>query len=140
MELKDLVGEHILDAVDYSNAQVKMRGEKFEMCQVMRFRLDGKVYTVTEDPDDGNRSSMREITVGDWPMSNAFPGRRVVGVYLKNKSYVYDSDILELIVKDTGETVITVGTDYNDDCYPSFVANFRPEAMALNTTPVFHSA
>lgn len=132
MELKDLVGEHMLDAVDFSNEQVKTWGEHFEACQVMRFRLDGKVYTATEDPSDGYRSSMNEITVGDWPMTNVFQPVRVVGRHRTVYEYGGSSDVLELIDVGTGKTVIEVGTDNDDDYYPSFVANFQPEAMTPN--------
>ena len=65
---------------------------------------------------------------------SVFAGQRVVGrlgvsVYKK-------TDILELIDVVTGKLVLEVGTDYSDDYYPSFVANFNPEAMALNSKPV----
>ena len=133
MELKDLVGEHILDAVDFSDGQVRTWGDEFLPCQVMRFRLDGKVYAVTENPEDGYRSSMREIAVGDWPMKNTFAGKRVIGEYLTKDGYGDNSDVLELIDAITGEIVIEVGTDNNDDYYPSFVANFNPEAFIIDS-------
>lgn len=133
MELKDLVGEHMLDAVDFSNEQVKTWGDEFEACQVMRFRLDGKVYIATEDPSDGYRSSMREITVGEWAMKNTFQPVRVVGRHRTVYQYGGSSDVLELIDVGTGQTVVEVGTDNDDDYYPSFVASFRPEGMTPNT-------
>lgn len=136
MELKDLVGEHLLDSVDFSNEQVKTWGDEFEACQVMRFRLDGKVYTATEDPDDGYRSSMSQITVGDWWMTNVFTPVRVVGRHRTVYEYGGSSDVLELVDVGTGKTVIEVGTDNDndndDDYYPSFVANFDPTAMTPN--------
>lgn len=134
MELKDLVGEHMLDAVDFSNEQVKTWGYEFEACQVMRFRLDGKVYTATEDPNDGYRSSMREISVGEWAMKNTFQPVRVVGRHRTVNGYGGSSDVLELIDAGTGKTVVEVGTDDDDDYYPSFVASFRPECMTPNAT------
>lgn len=132
MELKDLEGEHFLDAVDFSDVQVKTWGDKFENCQVMRFRLDGNVYTVTEDPDDGYRSSMRDISIGDHPMTNTFVMQKVVGIYRTTGKYGDVKDILELIDGVTGRVVVEVGTDNSDDYYPSFVANFDPTAMVIN--------
>lgn len=132
MELKDLAGEHMLDAVDFSNEQVKTWGDEFEACNVMRFRLDGKVYMATEDPSDGYRSSMRELAVGEWPMTNVFPPLRVVGRHRTANEYGGSSDVLELLDAGTGKTVIEVGTDNDDDYYPSFVANFQPENMTPN--------
>ena len=78
VDLDSLVGEHVLDGVDLSNERVKTWGEHFEDAGVIRFRLDGKVYTAVEDPSDGYRSSMDRIFVEDCKISNAFPPIRVV--------------------------------------------------------------
>lgn len=132
MELKDLIGEHILDAVDFSTEQVKNLWDDFCDSQVIRFRLDGKVFTAIEDPDDGYRSCMKELFVGDWPMSNAFPPVRVLCRHKDHNEDGEVSDILELIDAITGEAIVQVGTEEIDGYYPSFVAVFRPEAMAIN--------
>jgi hypothetical protein len=133
MELSDLVGEHMLDAVDSSNEQVKTWGDQFEDCSVLRFRLDGKVYVATEDPDDGYRSSMRDLVVlpDDTIMHNTFAPQRVVGRY-RNKSDYNEADVLELVDAVTGLIVLEVGTDNTDDYYPWFVGNFHPQNMACN--------
>lgn len=128
LELKHLVGEHMLDAVDYGDAQ-DVNGED---CQVLRFRLDGQVYIVQEDPDDGYRSSMRSIIRGDWKMHNVFPACHCVGRYRNHSENHGSADILELFDSITGKLILEVGTDNNDDYYPSFVAAFYPEALAIN--------
>lgn len=133
MELKDLVGEHTLDAVDFSNEQVRMWGDNFEPCQVLRFRLDGVCYTATEDPSDGYRSSMKDIVVSeDAKMENVFPPLRVLGDYRTKGSYDGVDDILELYDAVTGLKVIEVGTNNVDDWYPGFVGYFNPAAMVHN--------
>lgn len=139
MELKDLVGNHILDAVDFSNEQIKTWGDEFEDCQVIRFRLDGKVYAATEDPDDGYRSSMSDIALlGDVQMRNVFTPTPVIARYVSEREayegagYNYQADILELVDATTNRVVLEVGTDNTDDYYPSFVSAFHPEAMACN--------
>jgi hypothetical protein len=133
MELKDLIGEHLLDAVDFSNAQVKTLGDSFEDCQVMRFRLDGKCYIATEDPNDGYRSGMKELAVSDdAEMKNVFKPLKVIGRHRTKGSYDGEDDVLELIDLVTGKTVIEVGTCNIDDYYPGYVASFHPEAMAHN--------
>jgi len=133
MELKDLVGDHLLDAVDFSYEQVKMWGDAFKYCQVMRFRLDGKCYTATEDPDDGYRSCMRELAVSaDAEMKNVFEPLKVIGRHRIKGGQGNEDDVLELIDVVTGKTVIEVGTCAIDDYYPGFVASFYPEAMAHN--------
>lgn len=133
MELKDLTGAHQLDAVDFSNEQVKTWGEEFEACQVIRFRLDGKCYIATEDPSDGYRSSMRDIAVDlAAEMKNVFPPLSVIGRHRTKGTYGHEDDVLELIDAATGRTVLEVGTESVDDYYPGFVASFHPEAMAHN--------
>lgn len=138
MELKDLVGEHLLDAVDFSDEKVKTWGDEYEACQVMRFRLDGKCYTATEDPSDGYRSSMRELAVSDdAEMKNVFEPLKVVGRHRTKREYGDEDDVLELIDVVTGKTVIEVGTCSVDDYYPGFVASFHPEAMAHNYLDIY---
>lgn len=135
MELKDLVGGHLLDAVDFSDEQVKTWGDGFESCQVIRFRLDGKCYIATEDPSDGYRSSMRDLSVSnDANMKNIFEPLKVVGIHRTKGEWGNEDDVLELIDAVTGKTVIEVGTCSVDDYYPGFVAAFHPEAMAHNNT------
>ena len=135
MELKALVGEHQFDAVDFSNEQVKTWGDEFEACQVMRFRLDGNVYVAVEDPSDGYRSCMNELTVSeDATMKNVFEPVKVIGRHREESTYSSSStdDVLELIDADSGNVVLEVGTENTDDYYPCFVAAFHPEAMTHN--------
>ena len=136
MELQGLVGEHWLDAVDFSNEQIATWGDQFEDCQVVRFRLDGVCYTAIEDPDDGYRSRMNDLLVGEEvAMTNVFPPLRVIGRHRTDGHYGSDSDdVLELIDVVTGKIVLEVGTENIADYYPGFVASFHPEAMAHNHT------
>ena len=135
MELKDLTGKHILDAVDFSAEKVNTWGDQYEDASVCRFRLDGKVYMVIEDPDDAYRSSMKEIAVDKTAvMKNVFQPCEVVGRHRTVGSYGEEDDVLELIDTTTGETILEVGTENVDDYYPGFVANFRPEALSINNT------
>lgn len=133
MELKDLVGKHWLDAVDFTNEQIKETyGDRYEDSSVCRFRLDGVVYVAAEDPGDGYRSSMRELTVQDnAKLDNVFPAIEVIGRHRDKSGYDAD-DILEIIDAVTGKIVLEVGTTRTDDYYPSFVACFSPENMATN--------
>jgi hypothetical protein len=132
ISLDTLVGEHTLDAVDTFSESIKQYGSRFEDCSIIRFRLDGKVYTATEDPDDGYRSSLGTLFVSaDEPMTNVFPEIRVTARKKANDgSYV--NDTLELIDIVTGKVVVEVGTDNTDDYYPWFVGAFFPENMATN--------
>jgi len=134
MELKSLVGEHLLDAVDSSDEQVKTWGEQFETATVLRFRLDGNVYVAVENPEDGYRSCMNDLTVSeDATMKNVFEPVRVIGQYRDEGRYDGVDDVLELIDASTGEIVLEVGTEDVGDYYPGFVAAFHPEAMIINS-------
>lgn len=133
-ELTDLIGKRRVDAVDFDNEQVKeLYGDGYEDCSVCRFRLDGVVYIAIEDPNDGYRSSMRNLIVAnDVAMKNVFPSVEVLGKHRTFGDYGATDDVLELVDTITGKVVLEVGTDNSDDYYPSFVASFHPENMATN--------
>lgn len=129
--LDSLCGEHVLDAVDYTNEKIKKWGDELEDASGIRFRLDGVVYTAVEDPSDGYRSSMNNLFVDRDTMTNVFPPIRVLA--MKKPDGKYDSnDTLQLVDVVTGKIVLEVGTDNSDDYYPSFVGAFWPEHMATN--------
>ena len=124
MELKDLVGLHMLDAVDFETVL-------HEDSQTCRFRIDGVVWAAIEDPEDGYRSSMRELVrVGDAEMKNTFPAVQVMGVYRG-----IGADILTFVNTSAGLQVLEIGTENTDDYYPSFVADFQPQNMPVNADP-----
>lgn len=133
VEFYELCGEHLLDAVDTSNEQVKTWGDEFENCEVLRFRLDGKVYTATEDPSDGYRSSMRTFEVSESPMKNTFEPIRVLARHRTEGSYGCSDDVLELLDIKTARVILEVGTHNTHDYYPSFVASFNPGNMSINS-------
>jgi hypothetical protein len=131
MELKDLVGLHKLSGVDMSNESIKAEwGDSFEDCQVINFILDRKTYTAIEDPSDGYRSSMQEVKESKVVVKNKFAPVKVMGVMRPDNS----DDVIDFFDVKTGKIVLSVGTDDLDDYYPSFVAEFTPENMAINTT------
>jgi hypothetical protein len=133
IDLESLVGEHVLDAVDTESAQVKTWGDSFESAEVIRFRLDGIVYTAVEDPDDGYRSSMDKIFISDDPMRNVFtPCKVLARMDTEARDYGGKNETLELLDTVTGKVVLRVGTDNSDDYYPWFVAEWIPAAMAAN--------
>lgn len=133
MELKDFKGKMILDAVDFSNEKIKDEySDEYEDSQVCRFRLNGVVYSAVEDPSDGYRSMMRELVVNENDqMTNTFPPTEVLCRH-RTKNDWQEDDILELVDTTTSEIVLEVGTANHDDYYPYYVANFYPEAMAIN--------
>lgn len=139
MELKDLVGEHLLDAVDYCNEPVPEHlCPEMDTSQVVRFRLDGVVYVAREDPEDGYRSCLGELLIQSGAkMVNEFAATRVVGTISPEGK---DEDILRFTDCATGKVVLEVGTDYLDDYYPEFVGAFHPEALSQNANKEVRNA
>lgn len=130
--LESLVGEHELSGVDMTSDNMPgyFEGETYSG-SVCRFVLDGKVYTATEDDNDGYRSSMKSLVEGGF-VSNTFAPQRVVcSMRIEGE---YGSKDETLVMRDvvTGREVLEIGTDNTDDYYPSFVANFQPGNMACN--------
>lgn len=130
---ESLVGEHELDAVDESTEQVKAYyGDTFEDANCIRFRLDGKVYTGIEDPSDGYRSSMEKLFASFDEMKNVFPPVKVLARIRTEYEYGGKSEVLQLLDVKNGKVILEVGTDNEDDYYPSFVSSWKPENMAVN--------
>lgn len=124
VQLADLVGEAVLDAVDLG--EIKIKGVP-DIANCIRFRLDGIIFVATEDPDDGYRSSMDDIQVdpSDAKIKNVFPGVQV----LCRMSGKHNTVILEVVNLKNNKLVLEVGTDDTEDYYPSFVSSFNPEAL-----------
>lgn len=123
MKLTEFKGKHVLDAVDFETSDTTEYGEPAEIDYI---RLDGKVYKITEDPDDGYRSMLDDIERVDREMKNVFPPQEVIGVLES------DEELIQLINPDTGQTVLTFGTADADDYYPCFVFDFDPKEMDVN--------
>lgn len=131
MELRELVGLHELSGVDHLyGVGVEREYGGTEYADVLRFTLDGVTYVAREDPDDGYRSMLRDITISDEPTVNQFSPVQVLAVWRDRWGglRVDRADVLELLTM-TGECVLAVGTEHSDDYYPSFVAAFHLEAL-----------
>lgn len=111
----------------------------------MYFMLDGVIYRVQEDPDDGYRSHLEDIIVVDqMPLNVWQPAEEVIGHHAQKQSELIDHrfdpegyyedrcDIVQLISTTTAKPVLEFGTDFSDDYYPSFVARFYPQKMGIN--------
>ena len=132
MELKDLVGLHKLSGVDMDSSKViEPYGSEYEDCEVVRFVLDGRTYTVIEDPNDGYRSSMKDIAVSTDPVSNSFPPVSVFALMRRDGS-CEKHEVLEMYDVVTTGLVLAVGTGNTDDYYPYFVGEFNPKEMVTN--------
>ena len=131
MELSDLVGMHELSGVDTTTEEV-VETYRTETVDVVRFVLDGKTYKATEDPDDGYRSYLKDITVCDEAVANNFPPQKVLGK-MKDNSPHRSCDVIQFVDVVTGKVVLEVGTDNSDDYYPWCVLSWQPENLACNS-------
>lgn len=126
LELKDLVGQHVLTGVDLDHQEVRDTwGEGFSLAEVIRFALDGKTYVAAEDPEDGYRSCMRWIRLSQQVCKETFKPVKVLGKMKEDSS----STVLQLLNLKTGKIVLEVGTDNQDDYYPWFVKEFNRENL-----------
>lgn len=138
--LEDLLGEHWLDAVDFNAIKHKDWDGSLIDANSITFRLNGVCYTATEDPNDGYRSTMDRLYTKEVAMKNIFPP-----VWVVCRPYEPDPDdkyndhsnddginLVEFVDVWNGKVILTVGTDYSDGYYPSFVDSWEPENMAIN--------
>src|SRR6056297_1362752 len=68
--LDDIVGPHFLSGVDETREKISSRD--YDDSNVITFILDDIVFSAIEDPDDGYRSSMRELVIGEYKCNNTF--------------------------------------------------------------------
>ena len=123
VEFDELVGEHVLDGVDYAP------GLSTPDVEAMRFRLDGIVYIAMSNESDGYRSSLKSLTVQENnEITNTFPPECVL-VRKSNDAYI---DTLLIVNPVTLLLIAEVGTNTTDDYYPSFVSSFWPNHLASN--------
>ena len=129
MELKDLVGEHLLSGLD---TFVKPKERHYDDdAQGFRFILDGVTYEALEDPSDGYRSYLKELDISNEKVSYTFPAQKVFGNMKDNSSYALN-DVIQFKNVDTQEIVLEFGTDNHDDWYPSCVLGWYPENLPIN--------
>jgi len=130
--LSGLVGEHVLTGIDFDTKQIERLGDRSAISHVINFTLDGVTYSGVEDPSDGYRSMLEGLFKSDAPTKNTFPPLRVLARLRETTEYNGRASVLQLIDCVTGKLVMEVGTDDDDDYYPSFVAAYWPENMAFN--------
>lgn len=128
----ELIGLHDLDAVDFITAKAQKWDDGYYDANAMAFRVDGKVYVVCEDESDGYRSSMEYLREFSGPVKNVFTPCRVLVRRRTEAEYGGSANVLEFLDVTTGKLVLELGTDNDDDYYPSYVASFHPENMAAN--------
>lgn len=132
MKLKDFVGKHILAGCQFGTMPKKDEWQDSDP-NTLDFILDGRLFSVVENPDDGYRSSMDDIIENRESLiiTNTFTPCEVFGTFRPNNSYE-DFDVVDFFDIVTGKVVMSIGTASVGDYYPSFVGDFTPENMASN--------
>ncbi len=121
-----------LDAVDRFTDSVNDHWNSY--AQVIKFRLNGKIYIATEDPSDGYRSYLGSLIEAgpDETMRNVFPPVKVRAEQGKGTHGYGVSETTAFIDVVTDKLVLEIGTYNTDDYYPSFADYFDPTAMSIN--------
>lgn len=136
--LEDFVGKEFdLTAADTSSMTVSKYGSD-ENASFIAFTLDGVTWMAQEDPSDGYRSSLDSIVQVPAALVNTFPPCRVRAEWEANEEHC-QNEIVVFRSVETGLPVLEVGTANTDDYYPSFVGNFMPQNMDINSPHVQNS-
>lgn len=121
----------MLSGVDFVNAS-EIFGfgdeDEYKDARAVSFILDGTTYTAIEDPIDGYRSAMQDICISSIGLKNTFSPCEVLCMLRPG----CDANVLDMIDTRTCRVVLSVGTDYSDNFYPCFIAEFSPENLSLN--------
>ena len=132
MELKDLVGKHILQGIELGTEPNPGDWNDFEQRNFILFRLDNVTYKATEDPDDGYRSYMNELRIVEDVIPRVIlPDIEVVGCMLTDSKWEIN-DIIEFHDAKNGKCVLAIGTGNTYDYYPYCVLEYKPENLACN--------
>jgi hypothetical protein len=142
-ELKDLVGERVLEIVPNLN----LRHPLSQDASGVLFTLDRTTYLVFEDLDDGYRSHAGPILsyegaayeLGyDGYGSPVYIREKVICSHRTNGEYSGEADVLEMRSAETGALVFAIGTENTDDYYPSYFCAWHPEGLSANAKANAH--
>lgn len=135
MELKDLVGRHLLSGLDSVQEEVENGyGGYNDTVNVIRFVLDGITYKAIEDPDDGWRSYLGELNVSTEPVRFQFPPQEVECRMRPDTDgdWPESGNVLQMFDVFTNKIVLEIGTDTSDDYYPCCILHWYPQNLAIN--------
>lgn len=131
MELRELVGRHVLTGVETGITKVHRWRDNYEDCFHVKFTLDGITYLAVEDPDDGYRSYMEDLVVVEEPCKIRLPDIEVVCHMMEDYEYERN-DVLVFVDALNGKTILELGTANWSDYYPYCVMDYTPENMSCN--------
>jgi len=138
MELRDLVGEHVLTGLD---CDVLKDEETYGSLETVAFTLDNITFLAREDPDDGHRSMCSDLEIienrsmcsdleiiENRSIRNIFTKVKVICKMKNNER----NDVLEVYDFVTNKLIFNIGTDDYNSYYPYFQFEYHPENMTIN--------
>ena len=131
MELKDLVGKHLLQGIELGTEPNPGQWRTFETREFILFTLDRVTYKAIEDPDDGYRSYMEDLEIVEEVPRTSIPDVEVLGT-MRAPSKWEDNDVIEFLDTKNGLPILAIGTGNTNDYYPYCVLEYTPENMACN--------
>ena len=139
MVLSDLVGVHTMTGIETGTVKRESWWSGYEdICNYVKFRLDGVTYMAVEDSDDGYRSMCRALEVVDGECRTRLPD---ILVECKMRDDFHDdvwgteeNDILEFYDTNNKQMFMAVGTGNTNDYYPYFAFEYMPEELSCNAT------
>lgn len=146
VQLEHFDGLGLLSGVWRTSAKIAGGWDAHRDSEHLYFMLDGVIYVVREDPDDGYRSHCRDILIDDthMPVNVWHPPEEVFCSFIEDTKQSADPSwweewyrdggcqLVEMVSTKTKKVVLRFGTDNVEDYYPVFVASFKPEAMGIN--------
>lgn len=131
MELKDLVGEYLLQGIETGVTSYRFEyGFYVGDCNYIKFTLDGVTYMAVENPDDRYRSYLEELQIVEEPCKTKLPDIRVVCLMAYER--LPDSEVLDFYDANNSKQILSIGTENTDDYYPYCVIEYSPENMSIN--------
>lgn len=147
VDLSSFDGLGLLSGVWFTDCPVE--DSHYGTAQRMYFMLDGVIYAATEDPDDGYRSTCRDVLIDDthMPVNIWQPPEEVMCKYIEKRKdsmvpdewqdtqfpqHAHGMEVVEIVSVKTKKIVLMFGTDHVEDYYPAYIANFTPENMGIN--------
>ena len=121
MELRDLVGRHILQGIGTGIIEDRYG----ESCNYVDFKLDDTTYRAVEDPQDGWRSYLQDLQIISRDPEFVFSP---VSVFCSMDDKDSD-DVLYIYDSNTGKEILAIGTRDIDDWYPCCIMEYHPENM-----------
>lgn len=130
MELRNLVGSHILSGIEVGTEKTK-RYFREEPCNYIKFTLDGVTYLAREDPDDGYRSYMEELEIVEGTCKIKLPDVSVF-CHMRGDTEYEVNDVLVFTDAMNCKEILAIGTENTNDYYPYCVLEYTPENMSCN--------